>query len=107
MGDGAKPKDWLNEGLDTVEKVLGVVQESYDALPDKQKTAELLNQAVVIIDQEITGSYKCRLDHAKKAISGVAKKKRLEDPGKAFKRIERAISKDVRECFKVEYGDIL
>ncbi len=97
----------MNDGLDTVEKVLGTVQESYDALPDKERSTELLNQAAATINQELDGSYKCQFDNAKKAIAKAARKKRLDDPDKTFKRIERAISRDVRECFKVEYGDVL
>jgi len=107
MVDAVKPKDWLSEGLDTVEKVMDTVQEAYDALPSKQKTLGLLNQANSIISQEIDGSYNCQFDNVKKAIKRAASKKRLDDPDKTFKRIERAISRDVRNCFKVEYGDIL
>lgn len=107
MVEAVKPKDWLSEGLDTVEKVMNTVQEGYDALPNKQKTAELLNRANSIINQEIDGSYQCQLENTKKAIKRAASKKRLDDPDKTFKRIERALSRDVRNCFKVEYGDIL
>jgi len=108
MGDeNQKKKDWLNDGLDSVEKILDFVQESYDALPDKAKSQELLRKATKIIETDVNGSYQCRLDNSQKAIGRVLKLKRLDDPEKSFKRIERAISKDVRQCFKVEYGDII
>lgn len=102
-----KPKDWLNEGLDAVNTVFDKVQASYDALPDKARSAELLTEATTVITKEIDGNFKCKFDSAKKAIAKASKKKHLVDPEKTFKRIERAISRDVRECFKLEYGEIL
>ena len=107
MVDVAKKKDWLNEGLDSVEKIMDTVQESYDALPNKEKTLKLLEHAESLISSEIDGNFSCHLDNTKKAMKRAASKKRLDDPEKTFNRIQRAISKDVRNCFKVEYGELV
>ncbi len=102
-----KRKDFLNDGLDTVEKVMDVIQESYDSLPDKKKSKELLITAGDIIKSEIGDNYQCKFSHATETIIKVSKKRDWSDPEKIYKKLQRAVSKDIRECFSAEYGDIM
>ncbi len=108
MPEVADEKDWLSDGLDSVEKILNAVQESYDSLPDKEKAQAPLSHAQKVISEEIGKNYSCSFSNTPKALTKLSKgMKRLKDPDKAYRRVERAISKDVRECFKAEYGEIL
>lgn len=104
----AEEKDWLSDGLDAVETVFNQVQESYDSLPDKKTAIAKLSGAAETVKKELAPHYGCEFSRSSKAINkAVRDVDTRKDPNKVYKKVERALSKDIRECFKQQYGEIL
>jgi hypothetical protein len=104
----AEEKDWLGEGLDAVEQVFNELQESYDSLPDKKTAISKLASASETIKKELDPHYGCQFARSSKAINkAIRQVDTKKDPDQIYRKVERTISKDIRECFKQQYGEIL
>ena len=101
-------KEWLNEGLDSIEQVFDELQDAYDRLPDRDAALKSVGAAAKVVKEDMEGQYQCEFGRSVKALRKLSRDVGSNgDAEKAFKKAERALSKNLRECFQSEYGDIL
>lgn len=101
-------KEWLNEGLDSVEAVFNSLQDAYDKLPDRATALKSVGAAAKVVKDDMEGQYQCEFSRSVRALRRLSRDvEGNADAEKAFKKAERALSKNLRECFQSEYGDIL